>query len=150
MYLQLDREREKGRGEEEGREMRKALSGFCLQVRTLLENPTRYHVVQKQKNQVRQYLHESFRGGTIDTESESVLGKNSVEAVPTSTPMVVQSAPPGPAVHHPKPQHPHLASYPHAPTVLSHGNPVAASPDPTTGGMSPGLSSVATSNSEVS
>ncbi|XP_076676343.1 transcription factor Mitf isoform X2 [Andrena cerasifolii] len=120
-----------------------------LQVRTLLENPTRYHVVQKQKNQVRQYLHESFRGGTIDTESESVLGKNSVEAVPTSTPMVVQSAPPGPAVQHPKPQHPHLASYPHAPTVLSHGNPVAVSPDPTTGGMSPGLSSVATSNSEA-
>ncbi|XP_076237755.1 transcription factor Mitf isoform X2 [Calliopsis andreniformis] len=120
-----------------------------LQVRTLLENPTRYHVVQKQKNQVRQYLHESFRGGVASNGNESVLGKNSVEAVPTCMPMVVQSAPPGPAVHQPKPQHPHLASYPHAPTVLSHGNPVAASPDPTTGAMSPGLSSVATSNSEA-
>ncbi|XP_075164845.1 transcription factor Mitf [Haematobia irritans] len=32
-----------------------------LQVRTLLENPTRYHVIQKQKNQVRQYLSESFK-----------------------------------------------------------------------------------------
>ncbi|XP_017758135.1 PREDICTED: microphthalmia-associated transcription factor isoform X1 [Eufriesea mexicana] len=122
-----------------------------LQVRTLLENPTRYHVVQKQKNQVRQYLHESFRGnGTAAAADESsILGRNSVEAVPTSAPMVVQSAPPGPTIHHPKPQHPHLASYPHGPTILSHGNPVAASPDPTTGAMSPGLSSVATSNSEA-
>lgn len=30
-------------------------------VRTVLENPTRYHVIQKQKNQVRQYLSESFQ-----------------------------------------------------------------------------------------
>lgn len=100
---------------------------------------------------MRQYLHESFRGGSEGTENENVLRGNSVEATPPSVPMVVQSAPPGPTVHHPKPQHPHLASYPHAPstTILSHGNPVAASPDPTTGAMSPGLSSVATSNSEV-
>ncbi|XP_017879309.1 microphthalmia-associated transcription factor isoform X2 [Ceratina calcarata] len=117
-----------------------------LQVRTLLENPTRYHVVQKQKNQVRQYLHESFRGSVA--ENESVLDRNSVDTAPA--PMLVHSAPPGPTVHHPKPQHPLLASYPHAPTqVLSHSNPVAASPDPTTGAMSPGLSSVATSNSEA-
>nr|XP_012136374.1 PREDICTED: microphthalmia-associated transcription factor isoform X5 [Megachile rotundata] len=120
-----------------------------LQVRTLLENPTRYHVVQKQKNQVRQYLHESFHGGSESTENDNVLRGNSAESVPTSSTMVVHSAPPGPTVHHPKPQHPHLASYPHGPTVLSHGNPVAASPDPTTGAMSPGLSSVATSNSEA-
>ncbi|XP_076760411.1 transcription factor Mitf isoform X2 [Xylocopa sonorina] len=120
-----------------------------LQVRTLLENPTRYHVVQKQKNQVRQYLHESFHGGgTVAAGNESVLGRNSVQ-VATSTAMVVQSAPPGPTIHHPKPQHPHLASYPHGPTVLSHNNQIAASPDPTTGAMSPGLSSVATSNSEA-
>lgn len=32
-----------------------------LQVRTVLENPTRYHVIQKQKTQVRQYLSESFQ-----------------------------------------------------------------------------------------
>ncbi|KAH8360930.1 hypothetical protein KR200_007221 [Drosophila serrata] len=32
-----------------------------LQVSTVLENPTRYHVIQKQKNQVRQYLSESFK-----------------------------------------------------------------------------------------
>lgn len=30
-------------------------------MRTVLENPTRYHVIQKQKNQVRQYLSESFQ-----------------------------------------------------------------------------------------
>lgn len=34
---------------------------LLLQVRTVLENPTRYHVIQKQKNQVRQYLSESFQ-----------------------------------------------------------------------------------------
>lgn len=32
-------------------------------MRTVLENPTRYHVIQKQKNQVRQYLSESFHQG---------------------------------------------------------------------------------------
>jgi hypothetical protein len=32
-----------------------------LKVRTKLENPTRYHVIQKQKNQVRQYLSESLQ-----------------------------------------------------------------------------------------
>ncbi|KAG7198298.1 hypothetical protein KM043_005701 [Ampulex compressa] len=117
-----------------------------LQVRTLLENPTRYHVVQKQKNQVRQYLHESFRGAD-EPAVESNAIRTPVEA--PHVPMAVQSAPPGPAVHHPKPQHPHLASYPHAPALLPHGNPVAASPDPATGAMSPGLSSVATSNSEA-
>ncbi|GAB0091203.1 hypothetical protein DMENIID0001_060160 [Sergentomyia squamirostris] len=31
-----------------------------LKVQTALENPTRYHVIQKQKNQVRKYLSESF------------------------------------------------------------------------------------------
>ncbi|XP_072757207.1 transcription factor Mitf isoform X2 [Anoplolepis gracilipes] len=126
-----------------------------LQVRTLLENPTRYHVVQKQKNQVRQYLHESFRGGE-GGGGNAVLGgsADSEGGGPPPVPMVVQSAPPGPQLHHPKPQHPHLASYPHAPALLPHhpGNPtvVSVSPDPaTTGTMSPGLSSVATSNSEA-
>uniref|UniRef100_A0A336LML8 CSON011283 protein n=1 Tax=Culicoides sonorensis TaxID=179676 RepID=A0A336LML8_CULSO len=32
-----------------------------LQVKTKLENPTRYHVIQKQKNQVKQYLSESYK-----------------------------------------------------------------------------------------
>ncbi|XP_029666860.1 microphthalmia-associated transcription factor isoform X2 [Formica exsecta] len=133
-----------------------------LQVRTLLENPTRYHVVQKQKNQVRQYLHESFRGGeggggnaVLGGSADSEGGcRTPVDAGPPPVPMVVQSAPPGPQLHHPKPQHPHLASYPHAPALLPHhpGKPtvVSVSPDPaTTGTMSPGLSSVATSNSEA-
>ncbi|XP_020294650.1 microphthalmia-associated transcription factor [Pseudomyrmex gracilis] len=133
-----------------------------LQVRTLLENPTRYHVVQKQKNQVRQYLHESFRGGEGGAGNAVVGGSTSseggsrtpVDAGPPPVPMVVQSAPPGPQLHHTKSQHPHLASYPHGPALLPHhpGNPTAlsASPDPaTTGTMSPGLSSVATSNSEA-
>lgn len=36
------------------------------QVQTALENPTRYHVIQKQKNQVRQYLSESFQSPDND------------------------------------------------------------------------------------
>ncbi|ENN74257.1 hypothetical protein D910_03530, partial [Dendroctonus ponderosae] len=32
-----------------------------LEVQTKLENPTRYHVMQKQKSQVKQYLSESFQ-----------------------------------------------------------------------------------------
>lgn len=134
---------------------------FSFQVRTLLENPTRYHVVQKQKNQVRQYLHESFRGTESDctngalerSVASGISGNTSLDTGPTSQvqPMVVQSAPPGPVVHQPKPQHPHLESYPRAPSLLGRVTGVAsASPDPISGAMSPGLSSVATSNSEVS
>lgn len=37
---------------------------LVFQVRTVLENPTRYHVIQKQKSQVRQYLSESFQPQT--------------------------------------------------------------------------------------
>ncbi|XP_015112360.1 transcription factor EC [Diachasma alloeum] len=126
-----------------------------LQVRTLLENPTRYHVVQKQKNQVRQYLHESFRSNDGDT-TEGLVGSSygsegggtPIDTGPSQMPMAVQSAPPGP-VEHPKPQAPHLASYPYAPALLPRLSGVSASPDPTSGAMSPGLSSVATSNSEA-
>ncbi|XP_043479482.1 microphthalmia-associated transcription factor isoform X1 [Leptopilina heterotoma] len=127
-----------------------------LQVRTLLENPTRYHVVQKQKNQVRQYLHESFRGSDegLNTGIPNSIGSDGGGGTPLDTgppqmPMVVQSAPPGPAVHQPKPQHPHFISYPHAPALLPHTHAVTQSPDPTAGAMSPDLSSVATSNSEA-
>ncbi|XP_016843268.1 microphthalmia-associated transcription factor isoform X2 [Nasonia vitripennis] len=130
-----------------------------LQVRTLLENPTRYHVVQKQKNQVRQYLHESFRSSS-DIPSSLSLGSSSegggdqqpalVDPGPGGqVPMAVQSAPPGPMVHPPKHQQqqqlPH-SLYSHA--LLSRGH-VEPSPDPITGAMSPSLSSVATSNSEA-
>jgi hypothetical protein len=33
-----------------------------LKVRTTLENPTKFHVIEKQKNQIRQYLSDSFQG----------------------------------------------------------------------------------------
>lgn len=39
-----------------------------FQVRTVLENPTRYHVIQKQKNQVRQYLSESFQQSELSDQ----------------------------------------------------------------------------------
>lgn len=132
-------------------------------MRTLLENPTRYHVVQKQRNQVRQFLHESFRGADAEVTglptnagsggSGSVIPVDTGPPVhhvvtPVAPPMAVHSAPPH---NPPKPQHPHLASYPRGPALLPHGHVVdAVSPDIGTGAMSPGLSSVATSNSEVS
>ncbi|XP_057323207.1 transcription factor EC isoform X3 [Microplitis mediator] len=130
-----------------------------LQVRTLLENPTRYHVVQKQKNQVRQYLHESF--WSADSEAaQKIAGSNSgsegenVGSITSNigmsqVPMTVQSAPPGLTHHQLKPHHPDLASYPHTSSFLSQVSGVSASPDLTGGTMSPGLSSVATSNSEA-
>lgn len=37
---------------------------FLLKVRTVLENPTRYHVIQKQKTQLKQFLSESFQNST--------------------------------------------------------------------------------------
>ncbi|KAJ6641513.1 Microphthalmia-associated transcription factor [Pseudolycoriella hygida] len=42
-----------------------------LQVRTVLENPTRYHVIQKQKTQVRQYLSESFQQSEWENGSQN-------------------------------------------------------------------------------
>ncbi|XP_023245911.1 microphthalmia-associated transcription factor [Copidosoma floridanum] len=143
-----------------------------LQVRTLLENPTRYHVVQKQKNQVRQYLHESFRSMSANLSSSSLDGSAtttttagsdshgsldtaSAHQAPTildTGPMTVHSAPPDPMVHliEQQQQHPHLTSYPHAPSLLpGKGQHVEPSPDLTTGAMSPSLSSIATSNSEA-
>lgn len=44
---------------------------FIFQVRTVLENPTRYHVIQKQKTQVRQYLSESFQQSEWENGSQS-------------------------------------------------------------------------------
>ncbi|XP_072945830.1 transcription factor E3 [Epargyreus clarus] len=63
-----------------------------LQVRTVLENPTRYHVIQKQKSQVRQYLSESFtpqpqvaagRGAPVQSAPE--LGAASPDRASTSS-----------------------------------------------------------------
>ncbi|KRF85374.1 microphthalmia-associated transcription factor isoform X2 [Drosophila virilis] len=49
-----------------------------LQVSTVLENPTRYHVIQKQKNQVRQYLSESLKPSVWGCQNfENKAGNNS-------------------------------------------------------------------------
>ncbi|XP_038219112.1 transcription factor EB [Zerene cesonia] len=51
-----------------------------LQVRTVLENPTRYHVIQKQKNQVRQYLSESFTPqGQVSSNGRSAPAQSAPE-----------------------------------------------------------------------
>ncbi|XP_053955211.1 LIM domain-containing protein A isoform X1 [Anastrepha ludens] len=49
-----------------------------LQVRTVLENPTRYHVIQKQKNQVRQYLSESFKN---EWENKNALNSPTIQNI---------------------------------------------------------------------
>nr|XP_017022585.2 microphthalmia-associated transcription factor isoform X1 [Drosophila kikkawai] len=52
-----------------------------LQVSTVLENPTRYHVIQKQKNQVRQYLSESFKPSIWGcNNSDMKMANNSASA----------------------------------------------------------------------
>ncbi|KAM3959881.1 LOW QUALITY PROTEIN: transcription factor Mitf [Aphomia sociella] len=58
-----------------------------LQVRTVLENPTRYHVIQKQKSQVRQYLSESFQPQTQPaTRGAPVQSAPELGAQPPSSP----------------------------------------------------------------
>lgn len=41
-------------------------------MRTVLQNPTRYHVMQKQKTQVRQFLNESIQSGSWDANNLSL------------------------------------------------------------------------------
>lgn len=53
-----------------------------LQVHTLLENPTRYYVMQKQRNQVRQYLSESFKQQPLYCNSD-VPAEKAVETYKT-------------------------------------------------------------------
>ncbi|XP_049806377.1 microphthalmia-associated transcription factor isoform X1 [Schistocerca nitens] len=68
-----------------------------LQVRTELENPTRYHVMQKQKNQVRQFLCESGQQPLL--AAQQVLGSargqlSAVHSAPVnSTPVIPEQQP---------------------------------------------------------
>ncbi|CAB3377072.1 Hypothetical predicted protein [Cloeon dipterum] len=96
-----------------------------LQVRTVLENPTRYHVIQKQKSQVRQYLSESFQGGdSLDSGTPPARTTRSSKRSATAS---------------------------SAPTTASHSrrpSALVSNTGPQERVMSPGLSSVATSVSE--
>lgn len=94
-----------------------------FQVRTGLENPTRYHVIQKQKSQVRQYLSESFQQPLV-----GVNGANCTVDLPSGV-VQVQSAP-------------NLAT-----VNLQNHHVIGASPE---NALSPSISSVATSTDEVS
>ncbi|XP_063220384.1 microphthalmia-associated transcription factor isoform X2 [Bacillus rossius redtenbacheri] len=51
-----------------------------LQVKTVLENPTRYHVIQKQKSQVRQFLSESLHQQPVVGSSCGNTGGRSVKS----------------------------------------------------------------------
>ncbi|XP_066996685.1 transcription factor EC [Anabrus simplex] len=72
-----------------------------FQVKTVLENPTLYHVIQKQKNQVRQYLSESFQQphsadgiGARLSALQSELSQSTPQPPPQPQPMNVVPASP--------------------------------------------------------
>jgi MITF/TFEB/TFEC/TFE3 N-terminus len=65
-----------------------------LQVRTKLANPTRYHVIQKQKSQVKQFLSESFKSSenllpssVLELSAMPSLASKSQPATACSSPM---------------------------------------------------------------
>jgi microphthalmia-associated transcription factor len=65
-----------------------------LQVRTKLANPTRYHVIQKQKSQVKQFLSESFKSSesllpssVLELSTQPSLASRSQPATACSSPM---------------------------------------------------------------
>lgn len=108
-------------------------------MQTKLENPTRYHVIEKQKSQVRQYLSQSFQQ------------PNDIPSVTSPQNHIVQS-------------HPGVVCAPHlnVPNNYNHQGGTTPVPlmapnqyqgpsiSPDGAAMSPSLSSVATSTSEVS
>lgn len=114
------------------------------QVQTVLENPTRYHVIQKQKSQVRQYLSESFQQPTVATSASLLSPRTPTQNLQAQLSLQQQQQ--------------QQQSYSTAGScygVLGTGSGTcvvipSASPDGTGTAMSPGLSSVATSTSEVS
>lgn len=127
-------------------------------MQTVLENPTRYHVIQKQKSQVRQYLNESFQQpsnpGTCLTSPRTPQGQaylNSNNGTPntgTGTGNGNGNSYPQHPQNHLQNQHHQQHSFGTGYGGLQTGSQPSASPD--TAAMSPGLSSVATSTSEVS
>jgi hypothetical protein len=106
-----------------------------LQVQTKLANPTRYHVIQKQKSQVRQYLSESFQA----PGNASFLANLHNNSVPQTHSAPMGTVPPGSLTPVMPPQ------------PVAHSHPFQVScPSPDAAAMSPALSSGATSTSEVS
>lgn len=68
-----------------------------LQVQTRLENPTRYHVIQKQKSQVRQYLSESFQNApSIFTNFNKIAQGTEVHSAPNGPMSTVLAPSPDP------------------------------------------------------
>lgn len=156
-------------------------------MQTKLENPTRYHVIEKQKSQVRQYLSESFQQpGELSSHLQSQCQEGGVMQGPQgpySHPGAGGGVPCAASqqAHHQQansygaglhaqhgqylsvqtPHHGHGHGQGHDPTQAQATTPTPvplAAPAPYTGhnvspdtaAMSPSLSSVATSTSEVS
>lgn len=118
---------------------------FLLQVQTKLENPTRYHVIQKQKSQVRQYLSESFQQPLNRTSYLQQFQESQCQPQTQSAPGITNNYS---SVGTP-------TSVTPAPALYAHSHPLyAAGPSPSPNSdapvMSPALSSGATSTSEVS
>lgn len=107
-----------------------------LQVQTKLENPTKYHVMEKQKTQVKQYLSESFQAssntlmlGNQRTNHSQTHSAPTGTNVPNTVPSVVNN------------------NVSQSQPYYTQGN---ASPNYDIPVLSPALSSGATSTSEVS
>lgn len=99
-----------------------------LQVQTKLANPTRYHVMQKQKSQVRQYLSESFQAPSTRQFLQNLDNNGQIHSAPLDSVGNELSS----------------ATMPY-----SHSFQMSC-PSPDAAAMSPALSSGATSTSEVS
>lgn len=129
---------------------------FLTQVKTKLENPTRYHVIQKQKTQVRQYLSESFSQSHMPHRQTNSLGASLL-----ATQHALRSPQPQPEIKS------HSLEYMQynnnnnnnsTPTPSSgqqqfyfpnHSRLNSVTASPSEGAMSPSISSVVTSGSEV-
>lgn len=66
---------------------------FSPQVRTVLQNPTRYHIVQKQRNQVRQFLSESVKQSNGWSEPQQQHQQQPQQSAPTITNSLQNASP---------------------------------------------------------
>ncbi|KAJ8918758.1 hypothetical protein NQ315_015078, partial [Exocentrus adspersus] len=105
-----------------------------LQVQTKLENPTKYHVIEKQKTQVKQFLSESFQStGNNLMLREKLINNNQPHSAPTR--IVPPSSVPSAVPNNISQSQPYYTK----------GN---VSPNYDVSALSPALSSGATSTSE--
>ncbi|XP_044741186.1 transcription factor EC isoform X2 [Chrysoperla carnea] len=125
-----------------------------LKVRTQLENPTRYHVIEKQKSQVRQYITESF--GNVSSSHNgffcpsSTVPSNNVKSQTTKVTHLRTGIPQtAPCTFISDAEDNRTMGYAHLPSDVRNDFFTGSNASPDTQTVSPSLSSVATSASEA-